>query len=205
MIIGKPLAGKDTQADLLVTAHPKEATKISPGQLIREVQKDREQHRFWPIMGPYISMMEKGLKLPDVPTLEMIDHVIAEKLSEGKTLLVIAGSPRGLYQLAEFQEMVKKYEADTVFAHIDVTDEETYKRSAGRKEGRVDDTPEIHAIRLDEYRAHVLPVVDALTQDARYVHLDGMMPQDVLHRQVENELYSRMRDREITLPAMARR
>lgn len=205
MIIGKPLAGKDTQADLLVTAHPKEATKISPGQLIREVEAEGVTHRFFPIIGPYISMMQKGLKLPDEPTLEMIDHVITEKIREGKTLLVIAGSPRGLVQLEGFDEIAKKHHSDAVFIHMDATDEETYKRSAGRNEGRVDDTPEIHAVRLEEYRTHVLPVVEALTDDSRYVHLDGMMPQEVLHRQLEHELMNRMRDVEITLPAMARR
>jgi adenylate kinase family enzyme len=87
--------------------------------------------------------------------------------------------------------------------HMDATDEETYKRSATRNEGRVDDTPEIHAVRLAEYRAHVEPVLDALAGDARCIHLDGMMPQEVLHRQLENELRNRVLDVEITLPAMA--
>ena len=52
-IVGKPLAGKDTQADLLVAAHP-EAVKISPGHIIRAVKEEGETHRFWPIVGHLI-------------------------------------------------------------------------------------------------------------------------------------------------------
>ena len=203
-ILGKPLAGKDTQADLLVSANP-EAVKISTGHIIRSVREEGETHRFWPILGPYIHMMEQGLKLPDEPTLEMLGEVINEQLTEGKNLLIVAGSPRGFAQLEGFNEISRATGANLMFVHLDATDEETYKRSANRNEGRVDDTPEVHKVRLDEYRAHVEPVVEHLRREGRIIELDAMQPIEGVFRALESELRARVFEPEASLPRMARR
>jgi len=203
-IIGKPLSGKDTQADRLAGTYP-EAVKISTGHIIRAVQEEGETHRFWPILGPYIPMMEQGLKLPDAPVLAMLHRVMQEQIEEGKTLLVIAGSPRGMAQLAMFDDMAKEFGADLRMVHIDATDEETYARSARRNEGRVDDDPDIHRTRLEEYRMHVLPMVEHLRRQGRIHELDGMKPADDVFRELEPVVRTYMRDPEITLPLMARR
>lgn len=203
-IIGKPLAGKDTQADLLVAAHP-EAVKISPGHIIRAVREEGETHRFWPIIGPYVQMMEQGLKLPDGPIIDMLSQVAKEQVSEGKKLLVVAGSPRSFEQLDGFRKMAGDTGAELVIIHLDATNEETYKRSATRNEGRVDDQPAIHAVRLEEYRTHVQPVIESLRAHGAITELDGMQPVEVVFRKLENEVRNRLLDPEITLPQMARR
>lgn len=203
--IGKPLAGKDTQADLLVTAHPDEAVKISTGHIIRAVAEEGETHRFWPILGPYIPMMEAGLKLPDAPVLAVLHRVMTEQLEEGKKMLVIAGSPRGLTQLSMFEDMAKEFGADLRVMHITATDAETYKRSAARNEGRVDDTPEVHKVRLEEYENFVVPVAEKLRSVGRLIDINGMQTIDGVHRDIENRVISRLIDPEITLPNMARR
>ncbi len=203
-IIGKPLAGKDTQADLLVAAHP-EAVKISTGHIIRAVREEGETHRFWPILGPYMWQMEQGINLPDEPVLATLRAVIKEQIAEGKQMLVIAGSPRSLDQLDGFDAIAKDVHAKLVLVHMDATDEETYRRSASRNEGRVDDTPEVHAIRLKEYEAHVGPMVDKLARENRLIWLNGMQPIEGVFRQIEQQLRQHVLDPEITLPVMARR
>ncbi len=207
-IIGKPLAGKDTQADLLVAAHP-EAVKISTGHIMRAVREEGETHRFWPLIGPYIPMMEQGLKLPDEPTIAMLGEVIQEQLTEGKRLLVVAGSPRGTEQLEGFERIASTTGAKLVLVHMDATDEETYKRSAARNEGRVDDTPQVHKVRLTEYEEYVGPMVDKLARENRLIWVNGMQPVEGVFRQLEQQLRQHMLDPEIapeiTLPAMARR
>ncbi len=202
--IGKPLAGKDTQADLLVTAHP-EAVKISTGHILRAVREEGETHRFWPLVGQYTPLLEQGMKLPDGPTLVMLEEVVSEQFTEGKKILVMAGSPRGIAQLDGFEEMARKTDANLLLFHIDATDEETYKRSANRNEGRIDDTPEVHAVRLKEYEAHVTPMIERLRREGRLIEIDGMQPVEKVYRAIDSELRSRVLDPEISLPAMARR
>ena len=202
-IIGKPLAGKDTQADLLVAAHP-EAVKISTGHILRAVAEEGETHRFWPIVGPYIHMLDQGLKLPDAPIIDMLSKVAKEQIAEGKTLLVVAGSPRSFEQLDGFQHIAQDVGAELHIAHIDTTNEETYRRSALRNEGRSDDTPSVHAVRLEEFRTHVQPVIESLRSQGHITEIDGMLPVEVVFKRMENLVRGRI-DPEIRLPAMARR
>ena len=203
-IIGKPLAGKDTQADLLVAAHP-EAVKISTGHILRAIREEGETHRFWPLIGPYIEMEKNGMKLPDPEIVAMLSAVMKEQISEGKKLLVIAGSPRSFEQLDGFNKLAKDFGARLIIAHIDTTDKETYARSAARKEERIDDTPEIHAVRLNEYRTHVEPVVELLQQNGSIIEIDGMRSKEEVFVRLEREVNKRVFDPEITLPFMARR
>jgi len=202
-IIGKPLAGKDTQADLFVTHHP-EAIKISTGHIIRAVREEGETHRFWPIIGQYVGMMEQGIKLPDEPIMEMISRVIEEQIAEGKQFIIIAGSPRSLHQLDGFRNVAKDTGAVLEMVHIGATDEETYRRSATRNEGRIDDTPEIHAIRLQEYNDYVIPMLTQLRTEGAVTEVDGMQAKEVVYGQIESVVRRHM-DPELCLPAMARR
>lgn len=203
-IIGKPLSGKDTQADLLAATHP-EAVKVSTGHILREVREDGEAHRFWPLVGHLIPVMEAGIKLPDPPIIEMIGEVVKEQVAEGRKRIIIAGSPRSMEQLEGFDQMANDAGADLRFVHIEADDAETYKRSACRNEGRVDDDPEIHAVRLEEYRTHVLPMVEELRREGRIADIDGMKPPAEVYRNVDAEVRAYVGDPEISLPSMARR
>lgn len=203
-IIGKPLAGKDTQADALARSHP-DAVKISTGHILRAVREEGETHRFWPLVGHLMPMMEAGIKLPDPEVVEMLGEVMEEQVAEGKKTLIIAGSPRSHEQLEGFEGIAKKLGANLEFVHVDATDSETYKRSANRNEGRVDDTPEVHAVRLQEFRTHVVPVINTLRDEYRLIEVNGEQPIDALTKRIENELFLRKLDPEITLHAMARR
>lgn len=203
-IIGKPLAGKDTQADLLVTAHP-ESVKISTGHIIRAVHEEGETHRFWHILAPYLGMMEQGLKLPDEPIIEVLGQVVAEQVAEGKKLIVIAGSPRSFEQLEGFRTFADETGSRLSLMHIDVDDAETYRRSATRNEGRIDDTPEVHKIRLTEYETYVRPVVDALKEEGNIMEINGMQSVEGVFRQIDTEVRRRFVEPEISLPQMARR
>ena len=202
-IIGKPLSGKDTQADLLVAAHP-ESVKISTGHILRAVAEEGETHRFWPIVGPYLHMLDQGLKLPDGPIIDMLTKVAREQVAEGKTLLVVAGSPRSFEQLDGFRHMAEETGANLHIVHIDTTNEETYRRSALRNEGRSDDTPSVHAIRLEEFRTHVQPVVESLRAQGHITEIDGMLPVEVVFKRMENVVRNHV-DPEMHLPMMARR
>jgi len=202
-ILGKPLSGKDTQADLLVAAHP-ESVNISTGRIMRSVSKKEKAHRFWPLVGHLIPDMEAGIKLQDEPIIEMIGQVVKEHVAEGKKLMVIAGSPRGLKQLEAFEGMARKANAELRFVYIDATDEEIYRRRAVRR-GRMDDTPEVLDVRLDEFRMHVEPMLDKLRNERRLTEIDGMKGVETVFRALETEVRGHLLDPEIALPAMARR
>lgn len=203
-IIGKPLSGKDTQADLLVAAHP-DSVKISTGHIIRAVREEGQTHRFWPLLAPYLEMMEQGLKLPDGPIIAMIGAVVKEQIAEGKTLLVVAGSPRSHEQLDGFDRIAKETGAQLLLMHLDATDVETYRRSAARHEGRVDDTPQVHKVRLAEYEAYVRPMIEMVRTQGRLIELNGMRPVESVFRSLQQELSHRMPQPEISLSVMARR
>lgn len=203
-LIGKPLAGKDTQADLLVAAHP-EAVKISTGHILRAVAEEGETHRFWPLVGHLMPVMEAGIKLPDEPVLAMLGTAMKEQITEGKRLLVIAGSPRSFDQLDVFEQIADDIGAELLIAHVDVTDDETRLRRALRNEGRVDDNPTIHEVRLEEYQKHVLPVAEKLRSEGAIIEIDGMPHVESVFRSVENALRQHLLDPEISLPVMARR
>jgi adenylate kinase family enzyme len=203
-IIGKPLVGKDTQANRLVADAP-DAVNISTGHIIREVARDREQHRFWPILGPYTPMMEAGLKLPDEPIMDMLGTVIAEHIKAGKKLLVVAGSPRSFEQLDEFMNIAYDTGANFLVMHLDASDAETHARSAARNEGRIDDTPDMHDTRLAEYTTHVLPVVVSLRRQGLVIDINSMQPVDEVYRDIRASLSGLLPDPEITLPTRARR
>lgn len=203
-IVGKPLAGKDTQADLLVAAHP-EAVKISTGHILRAVAEEGETHRFWPIVGHLLPLMKAGIKLPDPEVIQMLGAAIEEQVLEGKKLLIIAGSPRSFEQLEGFEGMAKAIGGKLEVVHIDATDAETYRRSANRNEGRVDDTPEVHAVRLKEYETYVVPMVDALRAEGCITDIDGMKPIESVFRDMETFVRRRVIDPEVALPVMARR
>jgi adenylate kinase len=203
-IIGKPLAGKDTQADALVRSHP-DAVKISTGHILRAIAEEGETHRFWPLIGPHLELMKQGIKLPDEPIIDMLGRVMEEQVAEGKKLLVIAGSPRSFEQLEGFETIAKQIKAELAYVHLDASDAETYKRSASRNEGRVDDTPEVHAVRLEEFRTHVVPVIDTLRTEYRVMEINGEQPESLVTKRIEQELMLRNMDPEITLSAQARR
>jgi adenylate kinase family enzyme len=202
-LIGKPLAGKDTQADLLV-AENLHAVKISTGHVIRAVREEGETHRFWPILGPYLAMMEQGIKLPDEPIIAVLGQMIKEQIAEGKTLLIIAGSPRSVEQLEGFDKIAEETHAKLTLLHLDVTDGETDFRRAHRNEGRVDDEPEVHKVRLEEYRTHVEPMTDLLKATGRLSTVDAMNDRYQVLEDIHKVLL-RTFDPEVRLPVHARR
>lgn len=203
-IIGKPLSGKDTQADLLVAAHP-DAVKLSPGGLIREVRDTGQNHRFWKLLGPHIATMEQGIKIPDVPVVEGMNGLAKEQIAAGKSLIVFAGYPRSFTQLDGIAQLSCDTGSQLLFMHINASDVETYHRAYHRGEGRSDDDPMMHTIRLSEFEKHVVPMMEKLRSEGRIIDIDGMQPTDIVFKQVENELQHHLWDPEVTLPVMARR
>lgn len=203
-IIGKPLSGKDTQADFLLATYPL-SIKLSPGGLIREVRDTGKEHPFWPLIGPHITTMEQGIKIPDSPVIEGMNRMAKEAIAEGKNLIIYAGYPRSFTQLDGIEELSRETGAHLLFMHISATDVETYHRAYHRGEGRSDDDPMIHTVRLSEFEKHVVPMMEKLRSEGNMIDIDGMQPPDIVFKQVENELRHHMRDPEISLPVMARR
>lgn len=202
--IGKPLAGKDSQSDRFVLTHP-DAVKISTGAILREVKDTGESHRFWPILGPYLPYMDQGLKLPDEPILETLGKVTEEYLNDGKKWVVFAGSPRSEQQLTWFDATAMALGTPIKYIYLDTSDAETYKRTQTRNEGRKEDTPEMHAIRLVDYTQNTEPMIAKLNKEGRLISLDGEQPVETVARHVDEALHVNMRDPEINLPMMARR
>lgn len=198
-ILGKPLSGKDTVARRLAANLP-DAVFINPGEIIREVSSRGQEHRFWGILSPHIPAMEKGIQVPDEAMNPLFETLINEAIAEGKKNIIIAGSPRTLDQLNTFFGFSARIKGILV----DVTDGETYRRSAARGEGRVDDNPIAHTMRLDEFNQKIKPVLVKLLHEGRLITVDGMQEKEAVYRDVEKHLQFFV-DQEIGLPMIARR
>ncbi len=69
----------------------------------------------------------------------------------------------------------------------------------------MDDTPEIHAVRLKEYETYVAPMVQKLRIEDRITEVNGMKPIEAVFADMESIVRANILDPEVRLPAMARR
>jgi adenylate kinase family enzyme len=201
-LLGKPLAGKDTVADALRNEYADLAT-ISMGDVIREVKATGPSHRFWTLLESSIAVGDAGGIAPDEPVFICLTQLIEEELRAGKTRIVWVAGPRTEQQLQWLDAWTQNHGLREQFLHIDVPDEEVYRRLTGRTDGREDD--KVPDVRLQNFRDITKPVIDRLRDEGRLVEIYGIGPKEVVGRRAIESLMLTPRDPEITLPMMARR
>ncbi len=204
-LLGKPLAGKDTVADALRAKFPEIAT-ISMGDVVREVKSVGESHRFWPILHDAIAIADAGGIAPDEPIFQCLTQLSEEQWAQGKRVVVWVGGPRSEQQVEQLDAWTRTNNVEERFLHIDVPDSEVYRRVEHRlSHGRADDRSDVIAVRLQEYERVTKPAIDKLDSEGRIAMVNGVGERHTICANAIESLKIPLMEREITLPAMARR
>ncbi|MGH7520741.1 MAG: adenylate kinase [Gemmatimonadales bacterium] len=153
LILGAPGSGKGTQGKVL--AERLGLPKITTGDLLRAAMKDGT-----PLGVEAKKYYDDGKLVPDSIILGMIKDELARP--EAKDGAILDGFPRTAAQA----ELVDKTlgQRGQRLNHIlllDVTDEELVRRMRARAqvEGRIDDSPEAIATRLQIYQRDTAPLI----------------------------------------------
>ncbi len=203
-ILGRPLSGKDTQARILAAGLP-DSVIISTGEIIREVKRAGESHRFWPILGPEIAVMDSGVLISEDAINQVFERVVHERLAEGKKYIIATAHPRTLNELASFENMLRRENVRSVMINLDTTEAHMRELWKSRNDGRADDRETVLATRTREYAERTVPMLDALRVRFRLIDIpaEGTIPE--VSGRVRGALIPYLPDPEIRLLPMARR
>lgn len=168
MMLGKPLSGKGTQAQLLAERLEYELVKVS----------DIIRHKFESV--PQTKELEQA-KLAyikgDLVNSRLVISWLKEKIRElniKKLSFVLDGAPRtleGARALLEFLDELYRRE-ELVAVVLEISDQTAYERAQGRAR-KVLDQPQILKERLKEYQVESRRAEDFLQKQGVLVRING--------------------------------
>lgn len=177
ILLGPPGAGKGTQAMRLVDERA--MVQLSTGDMLREAKTSGTE------MGRKVAdVMEQGGLVTD----EIVIGLIEEKLEKGTPGgFIFDGFPRTLKQADALADLLAKrgLTLDAVIELV-VDDKALVGRIVKRAEEaraagqpvRKDDTPEVFAVRLQEYYKNTAPLIGYYWAKKSLVQIDGMAAMD---------------------------
>lgn len=177
ILLGPPGAGKGTQAIRLVDERA--MVQLSTGDMLREAKTSGTE------MGRKVAdVMEQGGLVTD----EIVIGLIEEKLEKGAPGgFIFDGFPRTLKQADALADLLAKrgLTLDAVIELV-VDDKALVGRIVKRAEEaraagqpvRKDDTPEVFAVRLQEYYKNTAPLIGYYWAKKSLVQIDGMAAMD---------------------------
>lgn len=177
ILLGPPGAGKGTQAERLVSGRG--MVQLSTGDMLREAKTSGTE------MGRKVAeVMEKGGLVTD----EIVIGLIEEKLEKGAPGgFIFDGFPRTLKQADALADLLAKrgLALDAVIELV-VDDKALVGRIVNRADEaraagqpvRKDDTPEVFAVRLQEYYKNTAPLIGYYWAKKSLVQIDGMAAMD---------------------------
>jgi adenylate kinase len=177
ILLGPPGAGKGTQAERLVSGRG--MVQLSTGDMLREAKTSGTE------MGRKVAeVMEKGGLVTD----EIVIGLIEEKLEKGAPGgFIFDGFPRTLKQADALADLLAKrgLTLDAVIELV-VDDKALVGRIVNRADEaraagqpvRKDDTPEVFAVRLQEYYKNTAPLIGYYWAKKSLVQIDGMAAMD---------------------------
>ena len=177
ILLGPPGAGKGTQAMRLV--EERAMVQLSTGDMLREAKTSGTE------MGRKVAdVMEQGGLVTD----EIVIGLIEEKLEKGAPGgFLFDGFPRTLKQADALADLLAKrgLTLDAVIELV-VDDKALVGRIVKRAEEaraagqpvRKDDTPEVFAVRLQEYYKNTAPLIGYYWAKKSLVQIDGMAAMD---------------------------
>lgn len=175
IFFGPAGAGKSVQGQMLTARHG--WRWLSTGQLLRDTH-DAE----------LLKKMSSGELIDN----ETTQQVFGDALERAKDIdhVVLDGFPRTQKQAEWLVEAQKKHgRSMNLVIVLEVPQSEILRRLQLR--GRVDDTPETVARRMNIYRQEIYPILTYLTnQHVRIVHIDGTGSVGQVHDKIEDELES---------------
>lgn len=167
ILFGPPGAGKGTQASALVDRY--HIVHISTGDIFREnVGRETE-------LGLRAKQyMDAGDLVPDEVVIAMVEHRLAQ--DDAREGFLLDGFPRTAAQVEALDEILaaQGHELDAVIRLV-VVDDELVARLLQRAEeqGRTDDTRDVIATRLENYRAETEPAITAYRERGILHDVDG--------------------------------
>jgi adenylate kinase len=167
LLIGPPGSGKGTQGARLSGRLGIE--HIAAGDLLRaEVDAKTE-------LGEHVAgLMARGDLVPDDIILRLVLPAVERAAASNGYLL--DGFPRTIAQADQARQVLTHdgASADAVI-YLDLDREELTRRILARaaEQGRVDDTPDVVANRLQVFDEATRPLVDYYKDDGRLHHVDG--------------------------------
>jgi adenylate kinase len=175
LFFGPTGAGKSMQGQMLAV---RQGWKwLSTGEMLR-ASKDPE----------VIKVLKSGELVSDELTYEVFNEAINDAKANNYEKIIVDGFPRTKAQaqwLADYME--KSGEKIDLVIALEVPEGEIMKRL--EKRGRMEDTPETIARRMNIYRQKMYPVLGSFAEDGvKIVHLDGTGSAGEVHDRIYAEV-----------------
>src|ERR1700752_1176199 len=188
ILLGPPGAGKGTQAQRLVHKHS--IIQLSTGEVLRAAVATGT-----PVGLQAKEIMAGGGLVPD----EIVISIISDRLDQPdmKNGFILDGFPRTVPQAAALDELLKKkhIKLDAVVelrvnesALLQRVETRVAEMRARGEEVRVDDTPEVLARRLAQYRSLTEPLIHYYSERRKLLTVDGMMTIEQVTREINRIL-----------------
>src|ERR1051325_11955274 len=188
ILLGPPGAGKGTQAQRLVQKH--RIVQLSTGEMLRAAVAAQT-----PVGLQAGDIMASGSLVSD----EIVISIISDRLDQPdmKNGFILDGFPRTVPQAAALDELLKKkhIKLDTV-VELRVNESALLQRVENRvaemrargEEVRIDDTPEVLAKGLAQYRGLPEPLLHYYSERRKLLTVDGMMTIEQVTREINRIL-----------------
>jgi adenylate kinase len=188
ILLGPPGAGKGTQALRLVAKHG--IVQLSTGEMLRAAAAAGT-----PVGLQAKEIMAGGGLVSD----EIVIGIISDRLDQPdmKKGFILDGFPRTVPQAAALDELLKKkhIKLDAVVelrvnesALLQRVETRVAEMRARGEEVRIDDTPDVLARRLAQYRSMTEPLIHYYSERRKLLTVDGMMSIEQVTREINRIL-----------------
>lgn len=175
--LGLPGSGKGTVAKIL--AERLSIPHVSTGDMLRALDRQSD-------LG---SRVFARIDVGDFVSDELISEMVEERmiLPDAKNGIILDGFPRTESQLPIYDALCARLGRTPLFVELKIPKKVATLRMQGRaeKENRADDTPEVIAHRLENYRVLTAPLVATLSLAGRLVVIDGDKTPDEVATAIE--------------------
>jgi adenylate kinase len=182
LLLGVQGSGKGTQAKRIASDYG--LAHIATGDILRRAMADGSElgRRVQPIY-------DRGDLVPDDLMIELIKERLQAEDTRGG--FILDGFPRTMPQAEALDTMLSEIDRPlTVVFELQVPEEVAIERLTRRAEdeGRVDDTPEAIARRIDLYRRETEPLVSHYRLAGNLVGIHGNRPENEVFTEIQEAL-----------------
>lgn len=190
-LIGKPAAGKDKQADLLVKEF--KFKKIVTSEELEKLFL-RTKNKYLKLGKIKINLKkqkekkDKGKLVSFRLVAWLVGDIILKNILN-KNSIVFAGSPRSLYEAKVCLKTLKKNQNFNIryyFIYLKISDKEAIRRVIKRFkiEKRIDDNLKVIKTRLNTFRKEILPMIDYLKSQGVLIEVNGEGSVNEVHKRI---------------------
>lgn len=192
-LIGRPNAGKDTQAQLLAKAYALQVVVTS--DLIKHFLA--QPKKFVSIGSRTINLEAERKKyfagkLTDYHLVAFLVIRELRLLALRRQGVIFSGSPRSLVEAEAEMQVAREYYPNSFrFIHIKIAPKTSLARGIKRQREEGLDAPEIIKRRLEVFQREVMPAVRYLKREGVLIEVDGEGSAQEVFRAVKNKLKAR--------------